>query len=110
MKTMGLMLFLGISGVLATWGIYQCCLSSVQVDTKLITTDFDVRGMTCGGCEVGVRMAVNRLDGISAVKASHEEGRASVTYDPARVKREDIIKAIEQLGYKATAISKEEAQ
>ena len=66
-----------------------------------ITTAFEVEGMTCGGCEVGVRMTVEKLDGVEDVEASHEQGRAEVTYDPAKVTTDQIIAAVETLGYQA---------
>ena len=65
------------------------------------TAVFKVVGMTCGGCEVGVKMSVKKLDGVAEVEASHEEGRATVTYDPAKVTPAMIIAAIEKLGYAA---------
>ena len=33
---------------------------------------FHVTGMTCGGCEVGVRRVVGKLDGVEEVKASYK--------------------------------------
>jgi copper chaperone CopZ len=62
---------------------------------------FAVQGMTCGGCEVGVKMKVKKLAGVESVDASHKEGTARVVYDPSRVTPEQIIAAIEELGYKA---------
>lgn len=62
---------------------------------------FAVQGMTCGGCEVGVEMKVEELDGVESVEASYKEGTARVTYDPAQVTPEQIIAAIEELGYEA---------
>ena len=66
-----------------------------------VTKVFDVEGMTCGGCEVAVRKAVGKLEGVDNVKASHEDGRAEVTYDPGKVTIEQIVEAIEKLGYQA---------
>ena len=65
------------------------------------TTVFRVEGMTCGGCEAGVKIAVTKLDGVASVDASYEKGTATVTYDPEQVTREEIVAAIEKLGYKA---------
>lgn len=66
-----------------------------------VTSTFKVEGMTCGGCEVGVRMNVKKLDGVASVEASYDEGHAKVTYDPDRVTPEMIVEAIEKLGYTA---------
>lgn len=70
---------------------------------------FAVDGMTCGGCEAGVRVKVGKLDGIEKVTASYREGRAEVTYDPAKVTPEGIIAAIEELGYTAKLLERRSA-
>lgn len=70
-------------------------------DQDLTVSAFRVDGMTCGGCEAGVRRVVGKLDGVEDVAASYEEGTATVTYEPETVTPADIIAAIEQLGYTA---------
>lgn len=60
-----------------------------------------VEGMTCSGCEAAVKMAANRVDGVTDVKASYKEGTAEVTCDPAKTTPKTIAKAIaENTGYK----------
>ncbi len=66
-----------------------------------VTSVFKVEGMTCGGCEAGVRISVKKLEGVEKVEVSHEEGLAKVTYDPEKVTVEKIKAAIEKLGYAA---------
>ena len=66
-----------------------------------VTATFKVQGMTCGGCEVGVKRVVKKLDGVVQVKASHKKGTAEVTYEPEKVTTEQIVEAIETLGYTA---------
>lgn len=77
-------------------------------DTKNVTSDFKVEGMTCGGCEASVKMKVKRLDGVEKVTASHKEGKATVTYDTGRVSSAEIIAAIEDLGYTAELLETRE--
>jgi copper ion binding protein len=72
-----------------------------KVGSEKTTSVFKVEGMTCGGCEAGVRLSVTKLDGVEKVEASYEKGRATVTYDAAKVTPEEIVAAIEGLGYKA---------
>lgn len=62
---------------------------------------FEVVGMTCGGCEAGVKVKVKKLAGVESVEASYEKGIARVAYDPAKVTPQQIIAAIEELGYTA---------
>lgn len=69
------------------------------------TIRFKVEGMTCGGCVIGVRKVLTRLDGVSKAKVSYDDQRAIVTYDPAKVTVEQMIAAIETLGYKATVVA-----
>ncbi len=70
-------------------------------ETDVAISTFHVKGMTCGGCEVGVRRVVKKLEGVEDVEASHKEGTAVVTYQPGTVTPEQIIEAIETLGYSA---------
>lgn len=60
--------------------------------TQVVT--LKVSGMVCGGCEVAVKMAANKVDGVKDVKASHEKGTAEVTYDPSKTNAEAIARAI----------------
>ena len=79
-----------------------------EAETIAATSTFHVTGMTCGGCEVGVRRVVKKLEGVEEVEASYEEGTATVTYQAEVVTPDDIIAAIEELGYKAELVASEE--
>jgi len=61
-----------------------------------------VEGMTCFTCEIAVQSAVKKLPGVNQVKASAKNGTAMVSYDPAKSSLDDIVKAINETGYKAT--------
>ncbi len=71
---------------------------------------FRVTGMTCDGCAVGVRMAVERLDGVQKAEVSYEKGQALVSYDPLKVNPKKIAAAIENLGYQAELRQDEKAK
>lgn len=66
---------------------------------QLVRADFRVQGMTCGGCAVGTRTALRKLDGVADAGASYEDSRAWATYDSARVAPEQMMAAIRELGY-----------
>ena len=66
------------------------------------TADFEIKGMTCTGCEEHVKHAVNELDGIVEVSANYEEGKAQVKFDASKVSVEDVKKAIDATGYSVT--------
>ena len=88
--------------VLAALGALVWAGGSAAGDEAATTVStFAVQGMTCGGCEVGVKMKVKKLAGVESVDASYKEGTARVVYDPAKVTTEQIIGSIEELGYEA---------
>ena len=66
------------------------------------TVAFKVKGMTCGGCVLGVRKVLTRLPGVSKADVSYEKSRAVVTYDSDKVTPAKMIAAIKTLGYSAT--------
>ena len=101
MKTV-LIAILAVGGVFGVWTFWDCCsVDSTASEGEVSTAVFDVVGMTCGGCEVGVKMAVKKLDGIQDVEASYAESDARISYDPSKVNPEDIRAVIEKLGYEA---------
>ncbi|WP_422358905.1 mercuric transport protein MerTP [Reichenbachiella sp.] len=71
-----------------------------QDSTQTATLTVNVKGMTCSGCESHIVHEVNKLNGIKSVTASYAKGSASVEYVLSKVKRDDIITAINNTGYK----------
>lgn len=53
----------------------------------------------CEGCEQRVGRALERLDGVRSVEASHESQRVEVEYDPSRVDEEQLRDRLDLLGY-----------
>ena len=97
---------LAIIAALALTGLFTwTALAGDGADTSeaegTATSTFHVTGMTCGGCEVGVRRIVNKLEGVEEVEASHKAGTATVTYQTDKVTPHSIIAAIEELSYTA---------
>lgn len=58
-----------------------------------------VNGMVCTGCESAIENALEKLNGIQEVKASHTEKRVGLSYTPAQVDEITIIAAIVAAGY-----------
>lgn len=73
----------------------------------LETATFKVEGMTCAGCVLGARTALQRLDGVEKAEVSYEEERAVVSYDPDRVTPEEMAEAIAQVGFRALLADRE---
>jgi len=68
--------------------------------SNIETVDYNVKGMTCAGCEVHIESEVNKLDGIIEVKANHEKGNTIVKYDKTKVSLNEIEAAVGKTGYK----------
>lgn len=70
---------------------------------RLVTAEFRVEGMTCGGCAMATEMAVEKLEGVESAEAEYlgeeESGRCTVTYDPSALGTSEIAAAIERAGY-----------
>lgn len=58
-----------------------------------------VSGMKCGGCEQTIHTAVSAIEGVLSVKASHQEKRVVVEFDPDKTDIEAIEDAIEAAGF-----------
>ncbi len=58
-----------------------------------------VTGMKCGGCENTVTTKLTALDGVLSVKASHQDKRVDVEYDPTQIDLDDIEDAITEAGF-----------
>jgi len=65
------------------------------------TIDLKIEGMTCGGCVKSVTRVLSGVAGVSAADVSLDEGRALVTYDPAKTGVEAMKQAVERAGFKA---------
>ena len=65
------------------------------------TVTIPVEGMTCEGCNAAVEMAVGKVNGVQGVKADYINGEAQVVYNEKEVDANEIIEAINNLGFQA---------
>ncbi|HEV2728115.1 MAG TPA: cation transporter, partial [Solirubrobacterales bacterium] len=63
--------------------------------------ELPIEGMTCSSCAGRVEKSLNELDGVEATVNFATE-RASVSFDPAQVEPEQLVEAVEGVGYAAT--------
>jgi P-type Cu+ transporter len=63
--------------------------------------DVPIEGMTCASCAARIERRLNRLDGVDAT-VNYATERAAVRFDPGRVGPDDLLAAIEQIGYHAS--------
>ena len=67
-----------------------------------------VPDMFCGGCEVGVKIAAKKVDGVKDVKTDPDTRTAEVIFDPAKTNAEAIATAItKRTGFEAKALKSE---
>lgn len=62
---------------------------------------FDVSGMTCASCQANVQKAVQKL-GVDDVNVNLISESMTVDYDADKITNDDIIKAVEKIGYGAS--------
>jgi Cu+-exporting ATPase len=64
-------------------------------------TEVALEGMTCATCAARIERKLNKLDGVKATVNFATE-RAAVEFDPATVELEDLLAAVESVGYRAS--------
>jgi copper chaperone CopZ len=62
------------------------------VSSEMVT--LKVPKMDCAGCEVGVRIAASKVDGVKDVKTDSDKRTAEVTFDPSKTTAQAIASAI----------------
>jgi copper ion binding protein len=67
------------------------------------TAVIPVKGMHCGGCTSHVTEAVKKLDGVKSVDTDLDKAQATVVFDAAKVKPDQIVAAIKSTGYEPGA-------
>ncbi|HEY3492788.1 MAG TPA: cation transporter, partial [Solirubrobacterales bacterium] len=63
--------------------------------------ELPIEGMTCSSCAGRVEKSLNGLDGVEATVNFATE-RATVNFDPSRIAPEDLVGAVEGVGYAAS--------
>ena len=61
----------------------------------------EIEGMTCASCSAAVERALKKQTGVSNASVNLATNKATVSYDPAKVKLGTLKKAVENAGYKA---------
>jgi mercuric ion binding protein len=92
-------------------------LLSVAVALLLLTTPawaapktvtLAVPGMTCETCPITVKMALNKVKGVTKVNVDFEKREAVVTFDDATTTVEALTKATKDAGYPSTVKMKKD--
>ena len=65
--------------------------------------ELKVEGMTCGGCVNSIQNALNARDGVSSATADLAAKLVTIEFDPAVIRREGLVAAIEDAGFDVAA-------
>lgn len=66
------------------------------LNNKLSTINYKIKGMTCNHCAANAQKVIASVEGVESVTVSLEDGLAHIT---GNFKEEDIIQAIESIGF-----------
>ena len=72
-----------------------------------VTVDLDVSGMTCAACQANVQRALARQPGVTDASVNLMTGSARVAADPSLVSPDQLIHAVEDIGYGASLANRE---
>ena len=86
---------------------FNSSISSSEEGTNTQEVTLKVEGMTCGTCPLTIKAALKRLDGVVNANVSYEDKEAKVSYEEGKVTVDEIVKTIENAGFKAIPLDKE---
>jgi Cu+-exporting ATPase len=65
------------------------------------SADFEIGGMTCAACATRIEKGLNKLEGVQRATVNLALESAHVEYAPGHVGVPQLIRKVEQLGYRA---------
>jgi mercuric ion transport protein len=90
--------------------VFASAPASTQTQTQLANgvdrLVIPVEGMTCATCEIAVRHALKRVDGVKSAHVSVATKTATVDYEVAKTNPEQLVAAINSTGYRASLPNK----
>lgn len=57
--------------------------------------------MHCGACATAIEMYLSNKEGVNLAKVNFDAKEADVEIDESKIKTDDIIKAVEEIGFAA---------
>lgn len=71
---------------------------------------FSVSGMTCAACQANVTKSVSKLGGVKNVDVNLLAGSMTAEFDEAIITSDDIISAVESIGYGASVYGNQKSE
>lgn len=66
---------------------------------------FRIEGMHCGSCALLIDDTLEDLPGVLSTQTTMKQGRSTVELDASQSSPDDVIAAIEELGYRASPVA-----
>ena len=66
-----------------------------------------VTGMTCTNCAANIARGLNKLDGVTEASVNFASEQAAVSFDPQKLKPQDVVAQIQKTGYGVPTIRSE---
>ncbi|MBI5750500.1 MAG: cation transporter [Nitrospinae bacterium] len=88
--------------VLVSMTLFALSVNGAEGKVKQVT--LNIGGMTCASCPAMVKTALKKLDGVVDTDVSYKDAKATVKYQDGKVTVEQMIKAIEGIGMKASLL------
>jgi len=63
-----------------------------------------IEGMHCNSCASGIQLVLQGTEGVLNASANYDSKKGEVEFDEEKTTLDNVLKAIEQLGYKATPV------
>ena len=96
----------GFAGLNVSRYVLASAPPSAQTQTQaangLSRVVIPVEGMSCATCEIPVRHALRRIDGVKSTHVSAATKSATVDYEAAKTNPEQLVAAINSTGYRAS--------
>jgi mercuric ion binding protein len=68
----------------------------------MATKTYTVEQIHCGACEIAIRKALGRVDGVTDVQPDSTTNQVTVVFDDARVDAETVTSRLTAAGYPVT--------
>lgn len=70
-----------------------------QSSSETEIVEFNISGMHCAGCAAGIEATIRMIDGVKTASVNFGTSKGIFSYDPTKLKKEDIVAKIRELGY-----------
>ena len=85
--------------------MHSISFQEISKEKIMAEIEFLVEGIVCTGCAMDMENIMLDMDGVEDASVSFKDGVFSITYVPAEIAVETIIKKVKNLGFKTKIIT-----